>query len=140
VHIERWGLDQPLQGRVGVVEPGAFTKVSALGVEEQRVNVIIDLVSPFTRWQALGDNYRIDARILVYSRDHVLKVPTSALFRACQQWMVFVVSDGRAQKRAVQLGRRNAVEAIVESGLAEDDQVIIYPSDAVYDGVRVKRL
>jgi HlyD family secretion protein len=140
VHIERWGLDQPLQGRVRVVEPGAFTKVSALGVEEQRVNVVIDLVSPFTQWQTLGDNYRIDARILVYSRDQILKVPTSALFRERQQWMVFVVSDGRAQKRAVQLGRRNAMEAVVESGLAEDDQVIIYPSDAVYDGVRVKRV
>jgi HlyD family secretion protein len=139
VRIEHWGLDQPLAGRVRVIEPGAFTKVSALGVEEQRVNVVIDLVSPFTQWQTLGDNYRVDARILVYSRDRVLKVPTSALFREHQQWMVFVITNGRAQKRAVQLGRRNAVEAMVESGLAEDDQVIIYPSDAVHDGVRVKR-
>jgi len=85
VHIERWGLGQPLEGRVRVIEPGALTKVSALGVGEQRVNVIIDIVSPFTQWQTLGDNYRIDARILVYSRDHVLKVPTSALFREHQQ-------------------------------------------------------
>jgi HlyD family secretion protein len=151
-----WHIVSPIQGHVlrvlqestgvvaagtpRVVEPGAFTKVSALGVEEQRVNVVIDLISPFTQWQTLGDNYRIDARILVYSRDHVLKVPTSALFREHQQWMVFVVNDGRAEKRAVQRGRRNAVEAIVESGLVENDQVILYPSDAVYDGVRVKRV
>jgi HlyD family secretion protein len=139
VRIERWGLDQPLEGRVRLVEPGAFTKVSALGVEEQRVNVVIDLVSPFTQWQTLGDNYRIDARILVYSRDNVLKVPTSALFRERQQWLVFVVADGRAQKRTVQLDRRNAVEAVVEAGVAEDEQVIVYPSDAVHDGVRVER-
>lgn len=139
VRIEQWGLDQPLEGRVRVIEPGAFTKVSALGVEEQRVNVIIDIVSPFTQWQTLGDNYRIDARILVYSRDNALKVTTSALFREHQQWMVLVVNNGRAQKRAVQVGRRNAVEAVVETGVAEDDQVIIYPSDAVRDGIRVKR-
>lgn len=139
VRIERWGLDQPLAGRVRLIEPGAFTKVSALGVEEQRVNVIIDLVSPFTEWQTLGDNYRIDARILVYSRDGVLKVPTSALFREHQQWMVFVVNDARVHRRAVQLGRRNAVAAVVEAGLVEGDQVIVYPSDAVRDGIRVKR-
>lgn len=139
VRIERWGLDQTLAGRVRLIEPGAFTKVSALGVEEQRVNVIIDLISPFTEWQTLGDNYRIDARILVYSRDNVLKVPTSALFREHQQWMVFVVNDDRVHRRAVQLGRRNAVEAVVEAGVAEGEQVIVYPSDAVRDGIRVKR-
>lgn len=138
VRIERWGLDQPLAGRVRVIEPGAFTKVSALGVEEQRVNVIIDLVSPSTQWQTLGDNYRIDARILVYSHDHALKVPTSALFRDHQQWMVFVINDGRAQQRTVQLGRRNAVEAVVDTGVTEGDQVIVYPSDAVRDGIRVR--
>jgi len=139
VRIERWGLDQPLEGRVRVIEPGACTKVSALGVEEQRVNIVIDIVSPFTQWHTLGDNYRIDARILIYSRDNALKVPTSALFREHQQWMVFVINGGRAQKRVVQLGRRNAVEAVVETGVAQDDQVIIYPSDAVREGVRVKR-
>jgi HlyD family secretion protein len=139
VRLEGWGLDQPLAGRVRVIEPGAFTKISALGVEEQRVNVIIDIVSPFTQWHTLGDSYRMDARILVYSHDHALKVPTSALFREHQQWMVFVVNDGRAQKRAVQVGRRNAVEAVVETGVGEHEQVIIYPSDAVHDGVRVKR-
>jgi HlyD family secretion protein len=137
VRIERWGVDQPLEGRVRVIEPGAFTKVSALGVEEQRVNVIIDLISPFTQWHMLGDNYRVDARILVYSHDQALKVPTSALFREHQQWMVFVVHAGRALKRAVQVGRRNAVEAVVDTGVAEHDQVIVYPSDAVRDGVRV---
>jgi HlyD family secretion protein len=139
VRIERWGLDQTLAGRVRLIEPGAFTKVSALGVEEQRVNVIIDLVSPFTEWQTLGDNYRIDARILVYSHDNALKVPTSALFREYQQWMVFVVNDDRAHRPAVQVGRRNAVEAVVDTGVTEGDQVIEYPSDAVHDGVRVRR-
>jgi hypothetical protein len=138
VHLEGWGLDQPLAGRVRVIEPGAFTKVSALGVKEQRVNVIIDIVSPFTQWHTLGDNYRIEARILVYSRDHALKVLTSALFREHHQWMVFIVNDGRAQKRVVQVGRRNAVEAVVETGVTEDDHVIVYPSDAIRDGIRVK--
>jgi HlyD family secretion protein len=137
VRIERWGLDQPLAGRVRLIEPEAFTKVSALGVEEQRVNVLIDLVSPFAQWQTLGDNYRVEARILVYSRDNVLKVPTSALFRERQQWMVFVVTDGRVHQRAVQVGRRNAVEAEVVTGLTDGDQVVVYPSDAVRDGVRV---
>jgi HlyD family secretion protein len=139
VRIDRWGLDQSLEGRVRVVEPGAFTKVSALGVEEQRVNVVIDIVSPFTQWQTLGDNYHIDARILLYSHGDALKVPTSALFREHHQWMVFVVNDDRAQKRVVQLGRRNAVDAVVDTGVLQDEHVIIYPSDAVRDGIRVKR-
>jgi HlyD family secretion protein len=138
VRLERWGRDQPLAGHVRLIEPEAFTKVSALGVEEQRVNVIIDIVSPLTQWHTLGDSYRIDAHILISSSDYALKVPTSALFRAHHQWMFFVINNGRAQKRAVQVGRRNAVKAMVETGVGEHDHVIVYPSDAIRDGVRVK--
>lgn len=138
VFIERSGLPQPLDGRVRMIEPVAFTKVSALGVEEQRVNVLIDLVSPYAHWQELGDNYRVEVRILVLHRDQALTLPTSALFRVQQRWMVFVLTQGRAATRAVTLGPRNAVEALVDSGVVEGEQVIVYPSDAVRDGVRVQ--
>ncbi|MEW6613097.1 MAG: efflux RND transporter periplasmic adaptor subunit [Pseudomonadota bacterium] len=134
--IERYG-GAPLQGRVRLVEPSAFTKISALGVEEQRVNVLIDIVSPRAQWQALGDNYRVDARIVVYRRDDVVKVPSSALFRRGEQWAVFVAADGRAQARRVRLGRRGGLEAEVVQGLTPGEQVIVYPSDAVKDGVRI---
>lgn len=138
VRLERSGLAQPLDGRVRLVEPAAFTKVSALGVEEQRVNVLIDLVSPPAQWQTLGDNYRIDARILVGQQDNVVQVPTAALFRQRQQWLVFVVEAGRAWQRAIEIGPRNALAAVVLQGLRVGEQVIVYPGDAVQDGVRIE--
>jgi HlyD family secretion protein len=137
VHIEGWGGDKPLDGRVRRVEPSAFTKVSALGVEEQRTNVVVDLVSPQVQWSTLGDGYRVDARITVYQADDVLKVPTGALFREGDRWAVYVASSGIAHKRTVTLSRRAGLEAAVADGLSAGERVILFPSDAVRDGVRI---
>jgi len=137
VWLERWGGDTAVEGRVRLVEPSAFTKISALGVEEQRVNVVIDIVTAGEQWQAVGDGYRVDARIEVFKQDDVVKAPTGALFREGEHWTVFTVADGRAWKRIVRIGRRNGAEALVEEGLTLGDQLIMYPSDAVQDGVRV---
>ncbi|HHJ16898.1 MAG TPA: efflux RND transporter periplasmic adaptor subunit [Gammaproteobacteria bacterium] len=138
VLFERWGGAQPLEGRVRVVEPVGFTKISALGVEEQRVHVIADLVSPYKQWQKLGDGYRVEARFIVWQADDVLQVPSSALFRHQGQWAVFVVAAGRAVLRTVEVGQRNGLQAQIVSGLEDGEAVISYPSDAVGDGVRVR--
>ena len=125
-----------LEGRVRHVEPSAFTKVSALGVEEQRVNVIIDFTSPRARWQNIGDAYRVDARIVVYSADDAVKIPVAALFRDGAHWAVFVADGNVARKRVIETLRRNAREALVDKGLAAGERVIVYPGDAVRDGKR----
>jgi HlyD family secretion protein len=139
VRIERWGGPGTLEGRVRLVEPAAFTKVSALGVEEQRVNVRIDLESPRERWLALGDGYRVGVRIVVLSRPSALQVPVSAVFPRPDGGMaVFVLDGGRAKLAPVQLGARNGSQAWITGGLAEGATVIVYPSAAVADGVRVK--
>lgn len=129
----------PLTGRVRLVEPAAFTKISALGVEEQRVNVVIDFAATPAQvaGQRLGDAYRVDAHIIVDSRDDVLLVPTAALFRQGNGWAVFVVDAGRARTTSVRIGPRNATHAIVESGLDAGARVIVYPADTVADGIRV---
>lgn len=139
VHFERWGGDAAVAGRVRVVEPGAFTKVSALGVEEQRTDVVVDVVAPPEQWKVVGDGYRVDARIVVFRKDRAIAIPVGALFRERESWMVFVDADGRAQKRAIQVTRRNGVEALVDEGLNPGESVILYPSDAVQDGVRTIR-
>lgn len=138
VRLLRWGRVEPLEGRVRRVEPAAFTKVSALGVEEQRVNVVIDLTSPAEKWQSLGDGYKVDASIIVASLDNVIKVPVSALFRDGGQWAVFTVVNGKAARRVVQLGRRGGLEAVVEKGLQPGEKVIVHPGDSVRDGLRIK--
>ncbi len=135
--IEQWGGDQPLKGRVRLVEPSGFTKISALGVEEQRVNVIIDFVDPPEKLPNIGDGYRVEVRIIVSSRENVLKVPTSSLFRHEGEWAVYVVENDRASRRIVQLGERNSLEAEVTGGLSGGERIIVYPSDAVSDGVEV---
>ena len=137
VWLERWGGDAAVEGRVRLVEPSGFTKISALGVEEQRINVVIDIVRRTEQWKTVGDGYRIDARIVVFSRDQVVKVPTGALFREGDEWAVFVVTESRAWKRQIQVSRRNGHEALVDTGLEPGELVILYPSDAVMDGVRV---
>lgn len=137
VLFERWGGGPPLEGRVRIVEPVGFTKVSALGVEEQRVNVISDITSDRARWQGLGDGYRVDARFILWEDDGVLQVPNSALFRAGEGWAVFVVTDGHARKRTVQIGRRNALAAQVTGGLKAGERVITHPDDTIHDGVAV---
>jgi HlyD family secretion protein len=137
VRIEHWGGDAPLDARVRLVEPSGYTKLSALGVEEQRTNVVIDLTSPPAVWQALGDGFRVDARIAVFQADDVLKLPASALFRDGDGWAAFVIDRGRARKRPVASPRRSAREALIEGGLAEGEDVILYPSDVITDGVTV---
>lgn len=136
--IERWGGKTPLNGRVRVVEPSAFTKLSALGVEEQRVNVILDLDDPRERWASLGDGYRVEARISVWEGKDVLRVPASAVFRSEEAWATFAVEQGNAVLRKVEIGETSGLETEVLSGIEEGDMVIAYPSDSVRDGVSVK--
>jgi HlyD family secretion protein len=136
--IERWGGKNPLRGHVRVVEPSAFTKLSALGVEEQRVNVIIDLDEERALWSTLGDGYRVEARVSVWEGKDVLRVPASAVFRSEEAWATFVVEEGTAVLRSVEIGESNGLETEVLSGLDEGDTVIAYPSDSVRDGVSVK--
>lgn len=138
VLFERWGGEDMLEGVVRTVEPGGFTKISALGVEEQRVRVIADLSSPPEAWQRLGDGYRVEARFIVWERDDALTVPASALFRRDGDWAVFVVEDGRARFRPVQLGPGSGLRTEVIAGLAAGDQVVVHPADAIDDGVRVE--
>ncbi|HUL63511.1 MAG TPA: efflux RND transporter periplasmic adaptor subunit [Burkholderiaceae bacterium] len=134
------GADLRLIGNVRRVEPAAFTKVSALGVEEQRVNVIVDLVSPPERWGALGDQFRVDARIVVFARSDAVIAPVAALFREEDHWTVFVAAHGRAERRRVKVGGHTALDAWIEEGLAPGEHVVIYPSDSVGDGKRLKIL
>jgi len=136
VLIEGWGGDQPLQATVRVVEPYAFTKVSALGVEEQRVNVIADFVGSHA---ALADAYRVEARVVIWRDDNALKAPASALFRKQDGWAAFVVADGRARLRDVKVGRRTAFEVQVLAGLEAGEQTILHPSNDIADGTRVHR-
>lgn len=138
VRFLRWGGDQPLQGEVKRVEPTGFTKVSALGVEEQRVLVICAINSDFELWQNLGDGYRVEAEFILWEQDDTLQVPASALFRQGNDWAVFKVSDNRARVNMVELGARSGLAAQVLSGLSPGDQVVIYPSDNVVDGARVE--
>ena len=128
---------EPLSGVVRTVEPSAFTKVSALGIEEQRVNVVIDLAATAQTLQRLGDGYRVDAHILVARRENALQVPVAALFHHGDGWAVFALAGRRARLTDIRIGPRNATQAIVEAGLAEGARVIVYPADAVHDGARV---
>jgi HlyD family secretion protein len=136
VLIEQWGGEEALRGRVRLVEPSGFMKVSALGVEEQRVNVVIDFEDPQGAWRVLGDGYRVEVRIVVWEDDHVLKVPTGSLFRRGDEWAVFVLQGGRARLRAVRVGRRNGREAQILSGLEKGSRVVVYPGDTLRDGSR----
>lgn len=138
VVIEHWGGDRPLRGHVRVVEPSAFTRMSALGVEEQRVNVIVDLDEPRETWALLGDGYRVEARIIVWSEADVLKVPASAVFRHGDGWAAFRVVDGKARLTPVEIGRRTGLEVQITSGLERGDTVVVHPSDRVVDGVSVE--
>lgn len=138
VFFERWGGEEPLTGRVRTVEPQAFTKVSSLGVEEQRVLVIADITSVPEEWKRLGDGYRVEASFVIWEGENVLQVPASALYRKGEGWAVFVVSNNRAQSRLVSVGHRNGLIAEVISGLSEKDRVVAHPDDRVRDGVRVR--
>jgi len=140
VQLEHWGGPAPLEASVRWAEPAAFTKVSALGVEEQRVLVIADLTTPPERRPGLGDHYRVEARIIVWETERTLKVPSGALFRQGQQWATFVVTNGRAQLRPLEVGRSSGTETQVLQGLHEGDTLILYPGDRVGDGQRVRTI
>ena len=137
VVIEQWGGDKPLRGRVRRVEPSGFTKISALGVEEQRVNTIVDFDDDADSRPAIGDGYRVEVRIIVSSRENVLKVPVSSLVRSGSDWALYVVDNDHAARRVVQLGERNSLEAEVTGGLSGSERIIVFPSDAITDGVKV---
>ncbi|MEM9554191.1 MAG: HlyD family efflux transporter periplasmic adaptor subunit [Acidobacteriota bacterium] len=138
VRIEQWGGEHAINGRVRRVEPSGFTKISALGVEEQRVNVVIDFEDPESAWQALGDGYRVEVLVVIWSEDDVLQVPASALFRRGDAWAVYRLSGDTATETAVEIGRRTGLIAQVLGGLDAGDEVIVHPSDAVDDGVQVE--
>lgn len=137
VLLEQWGGPTPLEGRVRLVEPAAFTKISALGVEEQRVNVVVDITTPLAQRLSLGDNFRVEARVIVWEDARVLKVPSSGLFRRGGEWAAYVVRDGSARLVPVKAGRSSGAETQVLEGLKEGDEVILYPGDRVKDGQRV---
>lgn len=139
VLFERWGGEPALEGRVRIVEPAGFTKVSALGVEEQRVHVISEIVSPRRTWERLGDGYRVEASFIVWEGTGVLQVPSSALFRHGEGWAVFVVKDGKARRRAVETGHRSGLSTEITSGLEEGETVITHPDRSIEDGTRVRQ-
>jgi HlyD family secretion protein len=138
VLFERWGDPEPLEGRVRRIEPHAFTRISALGVEEQRVWVIADITSPPEQWARLGDGYRVNARFILWEADKILRVPTAALFRHGDGWAVFVVEQNRAQLRPVKIGRRGALLAELLEGAAEGERVIVHPDREIEDGTRIR--
>lgn len=138
VVLDRWGGAEAIAGRVRVVEPSGFTKVSALGVEEQRVRVIVDFTSPHAAWARLGDGYRVEARFVLWEGQDVLQVPTSALFRQGEGWAVFVIDGGRAHRKPVGIGQRAGLATQVLSGLAAGEKLVAHPDESVRDGVRVK--
>lgn len=135
--LSGWGGDTALRGKVRLVEPSGFTKVSALGVEEQRVNVLVDFDEERARSIELGDGYRVEVGVIIWERERVLKVPTGALFRAGNEWAIFTLREGRAVQTMVQIGQRNAVEAELLSGLSEGDTVLVHPGDTVQNGVAI---
>lgn len=140
VIIERWGGAGLLQARVRLVEPAAFTKVSALGVEEQRVKVLITITSPHEQWSALGDAYRVGVRVVTQDQDRALKVPVSAVFPMSEPsagMALFVLDGGRARLQPVEIAGRNSSEVWVKRGITAGAKVIVYPPPAVKDGVRV---
>jgi HlyD family secretion protein len=136
--IEQWGGDHQLYATVRRIEPSGFTKISALGVEEQRVNVILDFDDPSAACAALGDAYRLEVRIVVWEGRDVVKVPTSALFRDDRQWAVYRVVEGRAQRTPVEVGHQTGQEAEIVTGVAVGDRVIVHPGDALKHGARVR--
>lgn len=138
VLFERWGGDSALSGTVSVVEPAGFTKISSLGVEEQRVLVISEITSLPESWQKLGDGYRVEAQFVIWEGTDVLQVPASALFRQGENWAVFTMKNGKAHSGEVTVGKSNGLKTEILSGLSEGDSVIMHPDDLIKDGTRVK--
>jgi HlyD family secretion protein len=139
VLLEHWGGDHPLEGHVRVVEPSGFTKISTLGVEEQRVYVIADLSDPVEERRSLGDGFRVEARVVIDEARDVPIVPTSALFRVGEQSAVFQVVEGVVRQQPVKIGRQNGLEAEILDGLKVGDRVVMHPSDRIEAGVKVRQ-
>lgn len=137
VQLSNWGGSETLEGRVRLIEPAAFTKVSALGVEEQRVNAVIDITSAPDKRTTLGDGFKVDVRVLVQVVENAIKIPVSALFPVGSRSALFVVEGGRARQREIEVSARNGVEAWVKTGLAPGTSVIVYPPTSLQDGARV---
>ena len=138
VRIDGWG-GLPIKGKVVRVDPSGFLKVSALGIEEQRVRVTIDFSDPPEVWASLGHDYRVVVHVTTWSAPDALSVPMSALFRKGDQWAVFVDDNGRARTTTVQIGHRNNRAAELLTGLAAGDRVVLHPSDRIADGTRIAR-
>jgi HlyD family secretion protein len=136
VRIDGWG-GSPIRGRVTRVDPAGFLKVSALGIEEQRVRTTIDFVDPSETWSRLGHDYRVIVHVTIWNAEDVLRVPVGALFRKGEDWAVFSVKDGRARTTLVKIGHRNSRIAEIVSGLAEGDRVVLHPSDRIREGISV---
>jgi HlyD family secretion protein len=139
VLLEHWGGEAPLRGRVRVVEPSGFTKISTLGVEEQRVWVIVDFVDPLEKRPTLGDAFRVEARIIIDEARDVLKIPTSALFRVGPDPAVFRVENRVTHQQIVKVGRQNGLEAEILEGLSKGDVVVLHPSDQIQEGVKIRQ-
>lgn len=137
VELNRWG-GETLQGTVRLVEPVGFTEISALGVEEQRVWVIVDISSNAEQWKNLGDGYRVEANFILWQGNDVRQVPNASLFRINDEWSLFVANDGYAELRMVKLGKRNGLYSQILEGVTEGEQVIQHPDNSLRDGVRVK--
>ena len=137
VVFDRWGGKQALEGIVRTIEPIAFTKVSALGVEEQRVLVISDFSSPRQQWERLGAGYRVDANFILWQQQNVLQLPSSSIFRHQGQWATFVVENNRAKRRTITIGQHNGLVAQIVTGIAEGEYVVNHPDDKIDDNVRV---
>ncbi len=137
VWLEHWGGDSPLRANVRRIEPAAFTKISALGVEEQRVNVVADFNESPERLAALGDGFRVEAKIVTWKGSSVLRIPASAPFRIGADWYVYCNVEGRARRTKVELGHRNPLEAEIVGGLNEGEQIVAYPDDRIREGVQL---
>lgn len=138
VELAHWGGPTVLSAQVRLIEPAAFTKVSALGIEEQRVHAVIDITAPAHQWRTLGDGFKVEVRVLVQVVPDAVQVPVSALFPVGGRWGVFVIEQGRARLRQVDVAARNGVSAWVPTGLAPGTQVVVYPDSKLQDGVRVQ--
>lgn len=138
VLFERWGGEKPLSGKVRAVEPAGFTKISSLGVEEQRVLVIAEFTSPPKDWEGLGDAYRLDTSFIIWEAPDVLQAPASAIFRKGDGWAVFVVENKKARLRTVEVGQRNGLTAELVSGIREGETIITHPDENIREGVPVR--
>jgi HlyD family secretion protein len=138
--VERWGGADVLEARVSRIEPSGYTKVSALGIEEQRVDVVFDLISPVTQRPSLGHGFAVYLRVVEWESDDVLQIPLSALFRQDGKWAVFVAEDGTSRLRSVEIGRMNDLSAEILNGLSASDEVLVHPNERIEDGIPVVRL